>query len=111
MAAHLLEDTAVCSTVHTPTTGRSPVARHSATRGAVHTTARGGRADGNSTHRAGFWVISPRRIAPFNAARSTSRTRCSVAGDSELDRSRAVNIACAVPMVNSRNITPLSLAP
>ncbi len=101
---------AVCSAVHTATGGRSPVARHTATRASVHTTARGRRSDGNSTHRAGLLVINPRRIAPFSAARSTSRIRCKVIADNgrtrvAFARSRPVNIACTRPIVSSASAT------
>jgi NAD(P)-dependent dehydrogenase (short-subunit alcohol dehydrogenase family) len=67
---------AVCAAVHTATGGRCPVARHTAIRASVHTTARSRRTDGISTHRAGFCVIRHRRIAPFRADLSTSRIRC-----------------------------------
>lgn len=41
-------------------------------------------------------MISPRRIAPFNATRNTPRIHCNVAGDSEPARSNTVNMACTV---------------
>ncbi|HEU5472498.1 MAG TPA: hypothetical protein VFV67_17750 [Actinophytocola sp.] len=98
----------MCSAVHTASCGRSPVARHNATRASVHTTARGRRPFGNSTQCAGFCVNNPRRIAAFNAAVNAPRIRCSVVGANgrpraELTRTRAVNMACSMPIVNSRN--------
>lgn len=74
-----LRNCAVCATVHTATLGRSPVRRHCSTRLAVHTTARGRRADGSTTSDAGFSSINPARSAAFNAARNVARIRCSVA--------------------------------
>lgn len=59
-------------------------------------------------------MISPRRIAPFNAARNTSRIRCNVVADNGRDRvafarTNAVNAACTFPTLNSDNASPPTL--
>lgn len=100
---------AVCAGSQTATGGRSPVRRHSCTRAAVHTTARGRRAGGSSAPHAGLAARYPARIAALSAARSVALIRFSVAAVTGLPwaarcRVIAVNMAwtCAALRSASR---------
>ena len=77
---------------------------------AVHTTARGRRARGNSARLAAFSPISPRRTAALRAARNVARIRPSVTADTGSpsawrSRMTAANIASTCAADNSASRT------
>ena len=91
--------------VHTATTGRWPVRRHSRTRRFVHTTANGLRPFGSFRYLAGLSPISLSRTAALSADRSVENSRRAVAAVIPLSNSRW-KASCTWPMWSSRSSTP-----
>jgi hypothetical protein len=93
---------ASCAGVHTATTGRSPVRRHSLTRRFVHTTANGLRPFGSFRCLAGSSPISLSRAAALSADRSVENSRRAIAAVIPSSNSRWITLSEQVKILQER---------